>query len=85
MKFYAEINVMPLENLLDPQGKAVENTLETLGYSQIKNVRIGKHIQLEIDAEDEDDAKRVADEICRKVLANQVMEYYKITIIKKED
>lgn len=85
MKFYAEINVMPLRNLLDPQGKAVGSTLENLGYSQTKSVRIGKHIQMEINAEDEDNAKRIADEICHKVLANQVMEYYKITIIKKED
>ena len=84
MKFYAEIKVMPLRNLLDPQGKAVGNTLDGLGYNQVSNVRIGKHIQMEINAENEESAKQIADEICHKVLANQIMEYYKITIKKEE-
>jgi phosphoribosylformylglycinamidine synthase len=83
MKFIAHINVMPLPNLLDPQGKAVKQVLQNLKYNSVSNVRIGKHITLEFDAEDEDTAKQIADEISRKVLTNQVVETYKIKIEAK--
>jgi phosphoribosylformylglycinamidine synthase len=74
---------MPLPNLLDPQGKAVKQVLQNLKYNTVSNVRIGKHITLEFDAEDEDTAKQIADEISRKVLTNQVVETYKIKIEAK--
>ena len=80
MKFKAHINVMPLPNLLDPQGKAVKQVLQNLKYNSVSDVRIGKHITLEFDAEDEDTAKQIADEISRKVLTNQVVERYDIVI-----
>jgi phosphoribosylformylglycinamidine synthase len=83
MKFIAHINVMPLPNLLDPQGKAVKQVLQNLKYNSVSNVRIGKHITLEFDADDEDTAKQIADEISRKVLTNQVVETYKIKIEAK--
>ena len=51
MKFRAEIDIMPLKTLLDPQGKAVSASMVNIGLSEITNVRIGKHITLEIDAE----------------------------------
>ena len=54
MKFTAEINVMPLKALLDPQGKAVSHGLKNMGLSEIENVRIGKHITLEIEAATKD-------------------------------
>lgn len=73
---------MPLENLLDPQGKAVKQTLLNLKYDNVDNVRIGKLITLTIDAPDNENAKQIAEEISRKVLANQVMEYFKIEIKK---
>ncbi len=76
---------MPLPKLLDPQGKAVKSTLENLGYKEVTNVRIGKHIKLEINASDEETAKQIAEEISRKVLTNEIMEYFKITIEKEED
>lgn len=80
MKYIAEINVMPHKNLLDPQGKAVSGSMAAIGLPQISNVRVGKHISLEIEAESESDASQKADEACKKLLANQVMEFYEITI-----
>ena len=84
MKYIAQIDVMPLKNLLDPQGKAVNNTLHNLKYNTVSDVRIGKHIELAIEAEDETTAKATAEEISKKVLANQVMEYFTIKISKAE-
>ena len=76
MKFIAEIDVMPLKALLDPQGKAVTGSMKNLGLPEIQNVRIGKHISLEIDAPSKDEAHAKVDEACKKLLANQIMEFY---------
>ncbi len=76
MKFLAEINVMPLKALLDPQGKAVNATLHGIGYNEVSNVRIGKHINLEIEAPSREVALEKVTEICSKVLSNPVMEGY---------
>jgi phosphoribosylformylglycinamidine synthase len=74
MKFIAKIDVMPLRALLDPQGKAVEMTLTGLGYSNVQNVRIGKHITLEIEATNKEKAMTIVNEICARVLHNPIME-----------
>ncbi|MDR1898337.1 MAG: phosphoribosylformylglycinamidine synthase subunit PurS [Prevotellaceae bacterium] len=74
MKFIAEIDVMPLKALLDPQGKAVGMTLSGLGYSDARNVRIGKHITLEVDANNKEKAMTIVNELCVKVLHNPIME-----------
>ena len=79
MTFTAEINVMPLRELLDPQGKAVESSLNKLEF-QAANVRIGKHITLKIDADSKEDANAQVDEACKKLLHNPVMEYYEFTV-----
>ena len=76
MKFLAEINVMPLKALLDPQGKAVNATLHGIGLKEVSNVRIGKHINLEIEAANREVAMEKVTEICSKVLSNPVMEGY---------
>jgi phosphoribosylformylglycinamidine synthase subunit PurS len=76
MKFVAEIDVMPLKEILDPQGKAVTGSMKNLGLEDIQNVRIGKHITLEIDAKDEATASQRVDEACTKLLANLIMESY---------
>ncbi len=76
MKFIANINVMPLKALLDPQGKAVTGSMKNLGLAEIENVRIGKHITLEIEADTENAAKAKVDEACKKLLCNQIMEGY---------
>ena len=80
MKFIAEINVMPLKALLDPQGKAVTQTLHNINFKTVENVRIGKHISLEIEADNKSQANEKVDEMCKKVLSNPVMEYYEFTI-----
>jgi phosphoribosylformylglycinamidine synthase subunit PurS len=80
MKFRAEIDVMPLKALLDPQGKAVSASMKNLHLSEITNVRIGKHISLEIDAESKDAAQSKVEEACKKLLSNQIMESYEIKL-----
>jgi phosphoribosylformylglycinamidine synthase PurS subunit len=80
MNFVAEIKIMPLKELLDPQGKAVMGGLSNLGMKDINDVRIGKHIQLQIEANDKEGAKKIAEEASRKLLANAVMEEYFIQI-----
>lgn len=80
MKYTAHINVMPLKELLDPQGKAVTESMHNLGLVQITDVRIGKHITLMIDATSEEAAKEKVDEACRKLLVNQVMEAYDFSL-----
>lgn len=78
MIFIAEIDIMPQKALLDPQGKAVTASMQNIGLSGISNVRIGKHIQLEVNATDEADARRQVTEACEKLLANLIMETYQI-------
>lgn len=80
MKFKAEIDVMPLKALLDPQGKAVTSGFKNLGLSQIENVRIGKHISLEVEASNEAEAINMVEEACKKLLANQIMESYEYSV-----
>jgi len=76
MKFKAEIDIMPLKALLDPQGKAVTSSLKNLDLSEIDNVRIGKHITLEVDATDKTTAEVKVEQACKKILANHLMESY---------
>lgn len=80
MKFLAEIDIMPLKALLDPQGKAITSSMKNIGLSEITNVRIGKHITLEIEASDKKTATEKVDMACKKLLANLIMESYKFEI-----
>jgi len=80
MKYIAHINIMPLKELLDPQGKAVNNSLHNLGLSQVQDVRIGKHITLSLEAASKEEAQQLAQDACKKLLANQVMESFDFTI-----
>ena len=81
MKFKAEIDVMPLDALLDPQGKAVLGGLQNLGLKNIQDVRIGKHIDLQIEASSKEEAHQIASEAAKKLLANQVMEMFEVHIV----
>ena len=80
MNFVAEIKIMPLKELLDPQGKAVLGGLSNLGIKSVNDVRIGKHILLQIEAASEEEARAIAEEASRKLLANQVMEEFTVVI-----
>ncbi|MDA7794723.1 phosphoribosylformylglycinamidine synthase subunit PurS [bacterium] len=84
MKFIAEIDVMPLKALLDPQGKAVSSSMKNVGLPEITNVRIGKHITLEIEAKDKAEASEKVDKACTELLCNQIMEGYKFEIYEAE-
>ena len=81
MNFQAEVKIMPLKELLDPQGKAVLSGLGNLGIKSIEDVRIGKNVLLNIEAATAEEAKSIAEEAAGKLLANQVMEEYKVTIL----
>ncbi|MBX9851783.1 MAG: phosphoribosylformylglycinamidine synthase subunit PurS [Cytophagaceae bacterium] len=76
MKFIAEIDVMPLKEILDPQGKAVKLGLGNLGLSKIADVRIGKHVSIELEAQSKEEAEKNVDLACKKLLANLIMEGY---------
>ena len=78
--FTAEVKVMPLKELLDPQGKAVSDGLKNLGLKNVNDVRIGKHINLQIDAATKEEASAIAEDAAKKLLANPVMEDYEISV-----
>lgn len=80
MKFIAEVNIMPLKEILDPQGKAVTGSMKNLGLQEIQNVRVGKHITLEIEAQNEAIAHQKVEEACKKLLANLIMESYEFEL-----
>jgi phosphoribosylformylglycinamidine synthase PurS subunit len=81
-RYTAEINVMPLKALLDPQGKAVTGSMKNIGLPEIRNVRIGKHITLELEAANREAAIIKVDEACKKLLANQIMESYEFELVE---
>lgn len=81
MKFTVQVKVMPLKELLDPQGKAVMSGLANLGIKQVDDVRLGKNITLQVEAASADEAKQIAEEASKKLLANPVMEYYEVNVV----
>ena len=80
MTYTVQIKVMPLKELLDPQGKAVMGGLKNLGLDGVDDVRVGKNISLQINAETPEKAKQIAEEASKKLLANAVMEYFEVTV-----
>jgi phosphoribosylformylglycinamidine synthase len=81
MTYNVQIKVMPLKDLLDPQGKAVLGGLQNLGLDKVADVRVGKHITLQVNANSENEAKQLAEEASKKLLANPVMEFYEIELV----
>ncbi len=79
--YNVQIKVMPLKDLLDPQGKAVLGGLQNLSLHGVQDVRIGKHITMQIDAANENEARSLAEEAAKKLLANPVMEFYEIEMV----
>lgn len=71
---------MPLKALLDPQGKAVTGSMKNLSLPEIDNVRIGKHITLEVEAPSKEIAEEKVDTACKKLLANPIMETYEFSL-----
>ena len=80
MKYQAQINITPLKSLLDPQGKAVSQSMQNINLKEITNVRIGKHITLNVNAKNIKEAEKIVEIACKKLLANPIMEEYKFII-----
>lgn len=80
MSYTVQIKIMPLKELLDPQGKAVMGGLDNLGLSGVEDVRVGKHITLQVNADSPEKAKSIAEEASKKLLSNAVMEYFEIEV-----
>ena len=78
MKISATVTLK--RDVLDPQGKVVSQTLINMGYANISNVRQGKFFEIEINENDKDKAEKIAEEICKKLLTNAVIEDYKIIL-----
>jgi phosphoribosylformylglycinamidine synthase PurS subunit len=74
----AKINIYLKAGILDPQGKAVMNAIEHLGYEGVVNVRIGKYVEMEFNGKDSELSRKNANEICQKLLSNPLMENYSI-------
>jgi phosphoribosylformylglycinamidine synthase len=77
-RFRVAIQVVPRRGLLDPQGKAVADALHSLGFEGVAAVHVGRHLVLDLDAPDEESARRDIREMCERLLANPVTEDYDI-------
>tara|TARA_B100001564_G_C20488267_1_gene600378 strand:+ start:63 stop:302 length:240 start_codon:yes stop_codon:yes gene_type:complete len=75
------VTVTLKKDVLDPQGKVVQNTLKSLGMEGLKNIRQGKYFEIEIDIKNQEEAEKKIDEMCKKLLANLIIEDYKISKI----
>jgi phosphoribosylformylglycinamidine synthase len=84
MEFVVRVDVTHKEGILDPQGVAIERALPALGYANVRGVSVGKVLSLTIDAPDEQSARKQLDEMCRRLLANPVIENYALTITALE-
>jgi phosphoribosylformylglycinamidine synthase subunit PurS len=80
MVYRAKIQVTLRKSILDPQGKAVEHAIVSLGEGAFRNVRIGKYVELHVEGSSVEDARALTDRVCRKLLANPVMEDYHVEI-----
>ncbi len=79
-RFKVGIDIMLLPELLDPQGVVVHKALQQMGFEGVGKVRVGKHIDIELEASNREEALQVAEEMCSRLLANPVVETYKITV-----
>lgn len=79
--YSAKIKVTLRKSILDPQGKAVEHSIQSLGFKNIIDTRIGKFVELKIDTNSQEEAQLITDEVCKKLLANQVMEDYEFEVV----
>ena len=84
MKYFVYIAIERKEAILDPQGKATEHALESLGFDQIENTRIGKLVRLTVDAASVDAARTVAEQAAEKLLANPIMETFSVIEVSTE-
>ena len=76
----SKVTITLRKSILDPQGKAVHHAVESLGMNSVREVRIGKYIEMKVDIDSEEDAKKVTEEACKKLLANPVMEDFTFSV-----
>ncbi|MGA7953799.1 MAG: phosphoribosylformylglycinamidine synthase subunit PurS [Gloeobacterales cyanobacterium] len=81
MKFRATVQITLRPSVLDPQGVAVRAGLQQMGYAQVEEVRVGKYVQLELEAESEEQARQQVDRISDQLLANPVIENYRFDLV----
>lgn len=84
MKFEGTVTVALKEGIFDPQGAAVQGSLSALGYSQVERVRVGKDIVIKVEAGSAAEAEGLLHEMARKLLANPVMEVYRVSVAQKQ-
>ena len=82
VEYQASIKVMLKPTVLDPQGVAVKNSLATMGYDAVTALRVGKHLELRLEADDETSARRLVEEMCDQLLANPVVEEYHVELAR---
>lgn len=82
MKYIAFVNVLPLDEILDPQGKTTEQSLHQLGYENLSEIRVGKRIRLEVTAESRANAQEVVEAAARRLLSNPVIEQFEIELVE---
>lgn len=80
MLFTSKINISIRKTILDPQGKAIEHSLKSLGFDSIEETRVGKFIELKINAATKEEAEKISEDACKKLLANPVMEDYSFEV-----
>lgn len=80
MRFTAEVKVMLKEGISDPQGQTIERALPALGYEGVGEVRVGKRIELKLDAGDIDEARAKVEDMCNRLLANPVIESFQVEV-----
>jgi phosphoribosylformylglycinamidine synthase subunit PurS len=83
MNFIAEIDIMPLKEILDPQGKAVKASFKNLKVEGVEDVRIGKHITIQLEAATKEEATQKVETACNRLLANPIMEYFEFEVKEK--
>ncbi|HKG94119.1 MAG TPA: phosphoribosylformylglycinamidine synthase subunit PurS [Gemmatimonadaceae bacterium] len=80
-RFRVAVHIVPRRGILDPQGKAVADALHTLGFAAVREVRVGRHVVIDVDAADRDEADRAARAMCERLLANPVTEDFEIASV----
>ena len=80
-KLKFSVTVTLKKDVLDPQGKVVQNTLQNLGMDNLTNIRQGKYFEIELDDNDQNEAEKKVNDMCKKLLANLIIEDYKVTKI----
>lgn len=79
-QFNAYVNILPKEEILDPQGKATLSGLHALGHTAVQNARVGKRVRLTVDAPSPEVARQIATETANQLLANLIVEYFSIEV-----